>query len=88
MWSIAATFATCITQFKAATYAHEREMAADLTKFPWIAYYDREALQSLEITHAMNFVVFLGYYVYVFPQTWEMWKASVVDEVYGENDTS
>lgn len=63
-------------------------MSTDISKFPWIAYYDREALQSLEIAHAINFVVLLGYYIYVFPVSWYSWRDSTFDEVYGDNDMS
>lgn len=88
MWSIAATFATMLMQFKAATYEQEKIKSTEQDKFQYSVYYKREALQSLEITHAINFVTFIGYYVYVFPQTWKMWQQSVVDQTYGEGDLS
>lgn len=48
-------------------------------------YYKREALQSLEIANSLNFVTFAGYWIYVFPRTYDLYKASSVDETYGDN---
>ena len=44
------------------------------TDYPFSTWYKKEALQSLEIAHAINFVVFIGYWIYVFPNTQQMYK--------------
>lgn len=62
-----------------------KKKAFNKDKYKESVFYKRLALQTLEIGLAMNTVMALGYFIYVFPKQYFQYKASVADDAFGDN---
>ena len=87
-WGNVMTFLSLLFQFKTANYEIAKKLATNKSDFQYSLYYKKIALQTLQLSVAINFIVIAAYWAFIFSETETQFRAGSSDQAFGDNGWS